>query len=103
MSVVPIFTPFLDDKLKMRITKHAKKQLTIGCNIKSITLGGTQVLNWADSKMENTFHRQLMGVESIFNKTVITNVNAKGKDKITFRGRLFYAIIPNQKTKITTF
>ena len=32
MSVVPIFTPFLDDELKMRITKHAKKQLTIGCN-----------------------------------------------------------------------
>ena len=105
MSVAPIFKPFHDDEIKMRITKLAKKQLTIGMNLRSITLGGTQILNWADSKMENTLHRQLMCVESIFNKTVVKSGrdNTNGKDKSTFKGRLFYAIIPNQKTKMTTF
>ena len=105
MSVAPIFTPFLDDEVKMRITKLATKQQTIGANLRSITIGGTQILNWADSKMENTLHRQLMCVESIYDKTVVKSgrTNDNGKDKSTFKGRLFYAIIPNQKTKMTTF
>ena len=59
MSIVPIFKPMLDDEIKLRITKNAKKQAIIGSSLKSITLGGTQILNWADSKMENTLHRQL--------------------------------------------
>ena len=101
MSVAPIFKPFHDDEIKMRITKLAKKQLTIGTNLRSITLGGTQILNWADSKMENTLHRQLMCVESIFNKTVVKSGrdNTNGKDKSTFKGRLFYTIIPYKKQK----
>ena len=41
MSLVPIFTPFLDDDLNLRISRHAQKQVTIGGSLKSITLGGT--------------------------------------------------------------
>ena len=46
-----------------------------------------------------------MCVESIYEKTVVKSgrTNANGKDKSTFKGRLFYAIIMNQKTKMTTF
>ena len=101
MSLVPMFTPFLEDDLKLRISKHAQKQATIGSNLKSITLGGTQILNWTNKKKETTLHRQLMCVESIYNKTVVRH--DKDKKQNTFKGRLFYAIIPNQKTKLTTF
>ena len=64
----------------------------MGSNLKSITVSGTQLLNWADTKIENTLHRELMIVESIYDKKVI-----KGKGTEKFKGRLFYSIIPNQK------
>ena len=98
MSVTPNFTPFLDDETKMRITKLAKKQMMIGSNLKSIQLTGVQVLNWADDKKESTLHRELMLVESITEKKV---VKSDGTEK--FKGRLFYAIIPNQRNKSVTF
>ena len=47
MIAVPIFTPFLDDEVKMRITTHAKKQLTLGTSMKSVSIPGVQLLNWA--------------------------------------------------------
>lgn len=107
MSVAPIFKPMLDDEVKIRVTKHAKKQEIIGNSIKSVTIGGTQILNWADDKLEKTLHRQLMQVESIYDKKVIMKDkeggNKKDKDKNRFKGRLFYAIIPNQRTKMVTF
>ena len=44
-----------------------------------------------------------MQVESIYDKKVIMKDkevgNKKDKDKHRFKGRLFYAIIPNQRTK----
>ena len=98
MSIAPIFTPFLDDEVKLRITRLAKKQLLIGNNIKSISITGTQILNWADKEKENTLHRELMQVESIYNKKVITATGTSN-----FKGRLFYAIITNQKTKAIDF
>ena len=92
----------LDDEVKIRVTKHAKKQEIIGNSIKSVTIGGTQILNWADDKLEKTLHRQLMQVESIHDKKVIMKdkegENQKNKDNNRFKGRLFYAIIPNQRT-----
>ena len=33
MSIIPRFTPFLEDKVKIRITSYAIKQLTMGNNI----------------------------------------------------------------------
>ena len=98
MIAVPIFTPFLDDEVKMRITTHAKKQLTLGTSMKSVSITGVQLLNWAIKSTESTLHRELMLVESVYNKKVI-----KASGNTSFKGRLFYAIIPNQKTKTTTF
>ena len=102
MSVAPIYRPYLDDEIKMKINRHTKKQLAIGSNIKSISLGGTQILNWADSNMESTLHRELMMIESIFEKKVISSRTSNNNGN-KFKGRLFYAIIPNQRTKATTF
>ena len=82
----------------MRITSHVRKQLTMGNSISSTIAEGVNVTNWADGSKEHTLHRQLMAVESIYDKTVI---NSKSKKK--FRGRLFYSIIPNQRTKSVTF
>ena len=44
-----------------------------------------------------------MCVESIYDKIVIKNAKDKDKTKNSFKGRLLYAIIPNQRTKMTTF
>ena len=71
VSLVPIFTPFLDDELKVRITRHAKKQVTIGGNLKSITVGGVQIFNWTNSTLDTTLHWQLMCIESITDKEVL--------------------------------
>ena len=45
--------------------------MLIGSNIHSTTNSSTQTLNWSDSEMNNTLHRQLMTVESIYTKAVI--------------------------------
>ena len=103
MSIAPIFKPFLDDEMKMKINRHAKKQASIGSNINSITLGGTHIRNWCDEKMENTLHHDLMMIESIYEKKVITSITVGKPKNNTFKGRVFYAIIPNQKSKMTTF
>ena len=45
-----------------------------------------------------------MCVQSIYNKKVVKLDTSNKKDKSdTFKDRLFYAIIPNQKTKMTTY
>lgn len=98
MSIIPPFTPFLDDEVKMKITRNVRKQQIMAKNVQCTTIHGVNVTNWADGNKENTLHRQLMALESIYNKTV---VNSKKKKK--FRGRLFYSIIPNQRSKCVTF
>ena len=75
MSVAPIFKLMLDDEVQIRVTKHAQKQVIIGNSIKSVTIGGTQILNWADDKPGNALHRQLMQVESIYDKKIIMKDN----------------------------
>ena len=103
MSVAPIYQPFLDDEIKMKKIRHTKKQLAIGKNIKSISLDGTQILNWDDSKIESTLYRESMMVESIFEKKVISGNPAASKKENKFKGRLSHAIVPNQRTKMATF
>ena len=98
MSIAPMFTPFLEDEEKMRVTKLAKKQIAIGSNLKSNIVSGTQILNWVDDKKQNTLHRELMRVESIIEKSVTS-----GKGTERFKGRLFYLAILNQKNKTITF
>jgi len=84
MSIAPLFTPFLDEKIKLKNTCHTRKQLLIGNGIKFVITAGIQILNWADSKNQNTLHRPLMLVESIHTKTVV-----KVFGNTEFKGRFF--------------
>ena len=70
----------------------------IGSNIKFITITGLQILNQADKAKEYTLHRELMQVESIQVEKVIID-----KGNSSFKGRLFYAIVPNRKRKSVEF
>ena len=98
MTVVPIFSPFLDDDVKSRIDLHVRKQELIGQQVQSCTITGIEITSWAEDTKCHTMHRQLMTVESIYEKEV---ANSKSKKK--FKGRLFYAIVPNKKSRSTTF
>ena len=49
MSIAPIFSPFLEDEVRMKITSHSCKQLIIRNNLKYTTLSGVQITNWVDS------------------------------------------------------
>ena len=75
---------FLDDKIKPKITKHSRKQFLIGDNSRLITILGTQILKWCNSKRQNTLHRQLIQVEIIRTKTVL-----KKMENTEFKDRLF--------------
>ena len=57
MSITPMFTPFLDNKAKLKYSKHTKKQGILGSSLKSITLGGLYFFNWSDTNMENTLQK----------------------------------------------
>ena len=54
---------------------------------------GVQLCNWSNTQKTSTLHRDLMKVESIVEKKVL-----KGKKEARFKGRVFYAIIPNKKS-----
>ena len=62
MSIIPPFTPFLDDEVKMKITRHVRKQEIMAKNVQSTTITGINITNWADRNKENTLHRQLMAL-----------------------------------------
>ena len=97
MMTVPIYSPWDDDELEGRITKHAQ-QHTLGSNVKSVKVHGVQILSWANKDKEHILHNELMMVKSLYPKTV---VNESGIS--SFKGRLFYAIIPNSRSKTVTF
>ena len=79
-----MFTPFLDDESKARITSRVRKQLTLGNSIRSTTVTGIQILNWADKNKETTLHCKLICIESVHYKTVIKN-----REILKNKGRLF--------------
>ena len=68
MSLIPIFKLFLEDDVKYRITLHGRKQDSLGKIIKSTTISGIQILNWADSNKVNTRHYKLMSIEIKYEK-----------------------------------
>ena len=99
MQFVPIFRQDLDDDDKERIDKHARKQQILGNALKSVTVHGIQVNNWTSKQHRHTLFRQLMMVESLYDKQLVSS----SKSKATFKGRLFYAIIPHLKSNKATF
>ena len=94
MTVVPIFTTFLNDETKSRIDLHVRKQEQIGQHVQCVTISGVEITSWAEDTKQHTMHRQLMTVESIYEKEI-----ANSKTKKKFKGRLFYAIVPNKKRR----
>lgn len=95
MTDVPIFTPFLDDEMKSRIDLHARRQEQIGQHVQSFTVIGIKITSLAEETKQHTVQRQLMTVESIYDKEV-----ANSKSKKNFKSCIFYAILPNKKIKI---
>lgn len=87
MSIIPPFTPFLDDKVKVNITSHVRKRLTMGHIIQSTTITGVNITNWADVIQQNTLHRQLTAIGSIYDKTV---VNSKERSIVGVYFTLFF-------------
>ena len=98
MTVVPIYTTYLNDETKSRIDLHVRKQEQIGQHVQCCTISGVEITSWAEGTKQHTMHRQLMTVESIYEKEI-----ANSKTKKKFKGRLFYAIVPNKKAKTTSF
>ena len=68
MAFIPLYSPFMDDEGKNRIGMHVKKQGSLGKSIQSTTVSGTQIINWSDSNKNHTLHRELMMIESIYDK-----------------------------------
>jgi len=94
MSIVPIFSPFSENEIKMRIIFHSRKQLLIGNSIQSITVSGVQTANCIDSKKEDILYRQLITIENMYDTKVV-----KISGEMKFKGIFFYGIIPNNKNK----
>jgi hypothetical protein len=93
MLMVKPFTYYADDDVKDKIDKHARRQASLGGALRSTTISGIQLCNWSNLDKTSTLLRDLMEVESTVEKKVI-----KSKKTTTFKGRVFYAIIPDKST-----
>ena len=93
MLLVKAFDYFADDDVKEHIDNHARKQTSLGSSLRSTVVTGVQLCNWSDSDRTSTLHKSLMDVQSIVEKTVV-----KGEKTTKFKGRVFYAIIPNKNS-----
>ena len=98
MILTKAFDYFAEDDVKANLENHSRKQTSLGKSMRSTVVTGVQLNNWADSAKTNTLLHELMAVESIVEKKIV-----KRKTTTSFRGRLFYAIIPDKKKKCVTF
>ena len=98
MLLTKAFDYFAEDDVKENMDMHARKQTSLGKSIRSTTIHGVQLNNWASRNKDKTLLHELMCTESITDKKII-----KGKKSTTFKGRLFYAIIPDKVMKSVTF
>ena len=71
MFLAPAFDYQANDEVLLGLNNHTRKQTSLGKSIRSITISGIQVSNWADKTNKLTFLRELMLIESIHEKTVI--------------------------------
>ena len=92
------FDYIAEDDEKEKLENHVRKQSSLGKSIRCTTISGVQLNNWTSSAKDHTLLRELMAVESIVDEKIV-----KGKKSSTFRGRLFYAIIPDKASKTITF
>ena len=70
----------------------------VGKSLRITVILGTKISNWENSEKYSTLFHDLMKVESITTKNIV-----KGKFFTIFTDRLFYAIVPDNVSKIITF
>ena len=91
MSLTEAFNFFAEYKVKFELDYHSKKQANLGKSIRSVTISGIEIRNWADKKEKFNFIWELMAVESIHEKT-----NCERKKYLKIQGMTFYAVIPDE-------
>ena len=97
MILTPAFDYFAEDDVKASLENHSRKQISLGKSLRCTTISGVRVNNWATSDKSSTLLQSLMTVESITDKKIV------GKSDKIFKGKLFYAIIPDRITNSVTF
>ena len=98
MMMVKAFDHFADDDIKATQLNHSCKQTSLRKALRSTVISGTKIINWKNSCKISTLFHNSMKVESITKKNIV-----KGKSSTPFTGCLFYAIIPDNMSKATTF
>ena len=98
MLLTKAFNYFADDDLKTNLALHSRKEVSLGKALLCTTIVGVGLNNWTSMEKKSTLLKELMSVESITEKKIM-----KGNKEKNFKGRLFYAIIPNRDTKCITF
>ena len=93
MLLAKAFDYYADDDVKETLDNHARRQTSLGSSLCSTVITGVQLCNWSCSNKTSTLLRDLMEVESIVEKIVV-----KSKKLTSFKGRVFYAIIPDKNT-----
>ena len=97
------------DHVNDSIERNKDSQHKLGMNLRSCSIRGINLFNMLkDDSMKKTLHQKLMEIESIHDKYVEIHKDPDGKllktpTKKAFRGRLFYAIIPQSDTSTATF
>ena len=98
MVFCPVFNYFASVEIKQKIVEHSVNQDSLGKSINCILVSGIQPNNWCDKTQQHTLLRHLMSVESLYEKAIASKGNKK-----RWRGRLFYAIIPDSQTHSVSF
>ena len=109
MQWVPQWDYRVRDEVNDSIERNKDSQHKLGMNLRSCSVRGVNLYNMlkvGDSK--KTLHQQLMELESVHDKYVEIHTDQNGQlletpNKKAFKGRLFYAIIPQSDAKTATF
>ena len=97
MILTPAYAYSADEDILEKLSNHSRNQTSLGKSIQSTTISGIQVNNCFDKYKTIIFMRTLMVVESITEKKIV-----KVKLTSSFKGKLFYAIIPDKAIKTVT-
>ena len=103
MQWVPQWDFSLSDDDHERIDRNKTTQYRLGTSLKSCTVQGINLYNYTEPG--KTLHRKLMELESIHEKFVQTRAadHTQSATRKSFKGRLFYAILPDSRNKRATF
>ena len=72
MLLTKAYDYFAEDDVKANLETHCRKQTSLGKSMRSTVVTGVQLNNWADSTKTKTLLHELMAVESIMAKKILT-------------------------------